>query len=93
MFFSDSVARDVDIVLRCITQCISFAGVQYKWVLSQKGKYLISVEGYTFKRSSVNAWSCSSGNSRCKAKLRLSPNGVIVAINNDHCHLPREHNN
>ncbi|XP_026730674.1 uncharacterized protein LOC113495877, partial [Trichoplusia ni] len=61
----------------------------YETVKSRKGKDLILVDGYTFSRSSMYTWICSTRNSSCKAKLIMNSNDHIVNINNVHSH-PRK---
>ncbi|CAB3235374.1 unnamed protein product [Arctia plantaginis] len=61
----------------------------YMKMLSQKGRELIVVGGYTFSKKS-NYWVCSSRMNNCKAMLRLNAEEKIIFLNNNHTHKPRD---
>ncbi|XP_072949712.1 uncharacterized protein pre-mod(mdg4)-AB [Epargyreus clarus] len=65
--------------------------IPYDVVLSQRGKRLIMVDGYTFSQTKSTYWTCSSKFANCKAKLKLNNKEEIIEINNVHSHEPRKY--
>uniref|UniRef100_A0A2H1VQT2 SFRICE_011210 n=1 Tax=Spodoptera frugiperda TaxID=7108 RepID=A0A2H1VQT2_SPOFR len=63
--------------------------IYYEWVLSQKGKKMIMVDGYTYSKKSQNGWVCSTRNAFCRARLRLNAEGLIIYIDDKHSHAPK----
>ncbi|KAF9796489.1 hypothetical protein SFRURICE_014660 [Spodoptera frugiperda] len=69
--------------------CYIFPEIYYEWVLSQKGKRMIMVDGYTYSKKSQNGWVCSTRNAFCRARLRLNAEGLIIYIDDKHSHAPK----
>uniref|UniRef100_A0A2H1WAT1 SFRICE_005653 n=1 Tax=Spodoptera frugiperda TaxID=7108 RepID=A0A2H1WAT1_SPOFR len=67
----------------------SWIKIYYEWVLSQKGKRMIMVDGYTYSKKSQNGWVCSTRNAFCRARLRLNAEGLIIYIDDKHSHAPK----
>lgn len=67
--------------------------IEYEFVQSQKGKQLLLIGGYTFRKAVQRccsfSWVCSTKNSKCKAKLKMDLELNIVSIDNEHRHSPR----
>lgn len=68
-----------------ITEC--GYGTPYKRMLSQKGRELIVVSGYTFSKKKPNYWVCSTRMNNCKAVLKLNAEKKIIYLNNNHTHI------
>lgn len=81
---------DIDRYILDITSyIISVTRHEIKVIRSQRGKELITIDGYTFAQTSRNTWPCSTRNRNCKAKLKLDDQRRIVSLCNEHCHPPK----
>lgn len=49
------------------------------------------IDGYTFAKLYHNTWGCSTRKVECKAKVKMSSEGDIIFINNEHCHPPKKY--
>lgn len=64
-----------------------FSEISYDYVLSQKGKNLLLIAGYTFSNiKNTEHWKCSTKKPKCDAKLRMDSSGKIIFIVNQHSH-------
>uniref|UniRef100_A0A2H1V1N9 SFRICE_000692 n=1 Tax=Spodoptera frugiperda TaxID=7108 RepID=A0A2H1V1N9_SPOFR len=70
-----------------------------KFIESKRGRPLLLLDNYTYSLSSssqangTNRWVCTSRSKKqgCKAKVILSSQREIVAVDADHCHPPPEY--
>ncbi|KAL0831904.1 hypothetical protein ABMA28_001423 [Loxostege sticticalis] len=64
---------------------------QYKMISTNKGGFLIMIDGYTFYKtnSSGKLWLCSSYKaSHCKAKIRYKEPNTVIPCYMEHNHSP-----
>ena len=71
-------------------QCfISTDGFQYKYIPTQKGKYLLMLNEYTFSQDHYSTtYYCSKKSAGCKATVKLNKSGTIREANTMHTHEP-----
>lgn len=66
-------------------------GIYYEELTSERGKRLILINGYTYSCKYKSRWVCSTHTPQCKAKLKMSNDGVVTSMQGTHIHPMRRY--
>lgn len=65
------------------------------WTRSMAGKELAIINGYTFYCHTINksteAWLCSTGYKKCKARVKMTRERKIIDAHTNHSHPPHKY--
>ncbi|CAK1579141.1 unnamed protein product [Parnassius mnemosyne] len=84
-----SLQRDCEKVSAFDPEILVVSSAAYRMIPTRRGKYLLMLNRYTFSQmKQTNNFYCSKKDAGCKARVKLSTNGLIQQAFTGHTHPP-----